>query len=990
MRAARGLGWAAVVGTLVACRPATIRAFDGPVKVEDLDLGYVPVGGTASGAIDVTSFSPGSVQVVSANLPDDPPPGLVVQLSPPLAVLPGGTVRVPVAFSPGAAGAIDVPVAIGLDPSDTEVAHVTATAVDATLGIDPAAIDFGAVSLHSRAVRSLDLANGSPAALAARLALAGGGDFGLATPEPIAIPPHGSATVTLSFTPSTLGAQQATLDVSACPGCAVTPVSVRGTGVAAVVTVTPARLDFGAVRVGQSKSLDVVVANAGNQPLALPAVTIGYGAEVFSVAPSGASQVSAAGSLTLSVTFAPGAAGAFSGALHLATSDPGSPSIDVPLSGSAGAPAIAVLPGALDFGSQPVGSSTVRQVLIENVGAEAAGVPPLQLTGLQLSGSGALFLEGPALPFTLAPGQSLIASVDYLPISGGAMQGTLTVASTDPATPTVTVPIGGGARVPPPCRWSADPSPLDFGLVAPGQSIELDVGLTDVGTDDCVVSGIQAAPGGPFSVPGSPIGPLTLHPGDVFDIGVRFSPTTPGESLGSVQFAVSDPQTPVGRISLIGSAAAGCLAITPPELDFGPTGVACPARSQPVSLTNACSAPVTVASGQIQGLAATDFAISSGALPTTLAPGATAALAVTYAPSPNEPDREPDVAALELDDGEGQPRTVALHGLALQQPTQEDDFTQQTAPKVDILFIMDNSGSFGPQLQAVQDNAGAFLDAAVASGIDFHVGVTTTGIEPATGSWTTCPGGANGGEAGRLFPVDDSSPRILTPQTPNLDSVFGNNVEVGTCHWDERPFDAAVLALTPPLSTSAKAPGTPWPADGNLGFLRQDALLNIIFIQDDDDESVVPNGYTVQSWVDHYVQILRGLKGPGNEWMITASAVTAVQGCNNPADLGVRYFQLVGEMGGSIYSVCTTDWGGTLGQLAAQAFSLRLRFPLSQKPQSPTQITVSVNGQLVPGVGPSGAANWSYDASTGEVVFSPGSAPPAGAQIAITYPTACP
>jgi hypothetical protein len=80
-----------------------------------------------------------------------------------------------------------------------------------------------------------------------------------------------------------------------------------------------------------------------------------------------------------------------------------------------------------------------------------------------------------------------------------------------------------------------------------------------------------------------------------------------------------------------------------------------------------------------------------------------------------------------------------------------------------------------------------------------------------------------------------------------------------------------------------------------------------------------------------------------------------------------------------------------MGQLGAQAFSPRLRFPLSGTPASPNQITVTVNGQTVPAVDPqSQAAEWTYNSTSNEIDFSPGYAPTAGAQVTVTYPIACP
>ncbi|MHB8417812.1 MAG: choice-of-anchor D domain-containing protein [Myxococcales bacterium] len=978
---------AALVGLLGSCRGARLQESAAPVQVTGDDLGVLPLGATAEGALHVSSLGTDLIEVSSLSAP--PETGLLLQAESPLEVPSGTTTAIPFAFKARQAGAVDIPVGVALDPGGPQLAHVTATVVEVDLGVSPKALDFGAVSLRTPATLPLSIANPSVLAVTASLSIAGAASFTVGG-APVTIPAGGSASVAVTFTPTALGPAAATVEIAACPGCATLAVPASGTGVGSVVSVSPAALAFGSVRVGQTAQQTVTVSNAGNRALALPSIGISAGSNVFSVSPAGSSTVAGSGSLALTVSFTPGAANDFQGTLHLTTADAASPAVDVPLTGSAGSAGIAVLPPSLDFGSVPVGATVGQQFLIENVGDAVAGVGPLTISGVDVSsGGGSCFsVTPPALPAKLSPGQSLPVSVSFAAGASGSFEGEVDVASDDPLTPLVRVPLAGLGRTTAPCAWAASPPQVDFGLLEPGQQATLGFALENVGTDECVLGNVQAT-GGPFTLTGGAIPQILLQPGDLFDVRVRYAPTADRVDTGAVQFTASGAGS--GQVALLGAAAQGCLQITPTDIDFGSASANCPPGVATVNLLDNCSEPVTVDQLSIGRGLSTAFAVQPVPLPETLAPGGSATLTVSYQPSASELDGTPDNAALLVDDGEGQPRTVGLSGVAFQNPSQTDAFTQNQAAKVDVLIVMDNSASFQTQQQGVEDNAQAFLGSALAAGVDFQLGVTTTGIEPATGSWMSCPGGANGGEAGRLFPVDGSAPRIMTPQTPYLFSVFANDINVGVCHWDERPFDAAVDALTPPLSTSAKDPGTPWPDDGNLGFLRPDALLQILFVQDDDDESVVPSGYTVQSWVDHYVQILRELKGPGNEWMVTASAVTAVPGCNNPQDLGVRYFQLVSAMGGQIWSVCTNDWGSTMGQLGALAFSQNLRFPLSQKPASPSQITVTVNGVGVPSQDPqSQTAEWSYDSATGELVFSPGYAPPAGAQISVTYPIACP
>jgi hypothetical protein len=167
------------------------------------------------------------------------------------------------------------------------------------------------------------------------------------------------------------------------------------------------------------------------------------------------------------------------------------------------------------------------------------------------------------------------------------------------------------------------------------------------------------------------------------------------------------------------------------------------------------------------------------------------------------------------------PVLVSLIGETRDTAPVADTFTQQAPNKVDILLVIDNSESMADKQQRIFNAVPAFVSTLTSNKIDFQVGVTTTGMTPSSNAG--CPGGAQGGEAGRLFPADNSSSRILTSSTSNLTSTLTNNVDVGTCQFGEEGFAPMELALSSPLITSAKDPGTPLPNDGNLGFLRNDA-----------------------------------------------------------------------------------------------------------------------------------------------------------------------
>jgi hypothetical protein len=252
--------------------------------------------------------------------------------------------------------------------------------------------------------------------------------------------------------------------------------------------------------------------------------------------------------------------------------------------------------------------------------------------------------------------------------------------------------------------------------------------------------------------------------------------------------------------------------------------------------------------------------------------------------------------------------------------------------------------------------------------VDLHVGVTTTGINATN---PACPGGAGGGEAGRLFPANGSGPRLFTNATPNLGQALQQAVQVGECGFEQQGLEAMRRALTSPLVDHADDPRTPLPSDGNLGFYRQTASLAVVVVSDDDDTS--PDA------VATYVRFLQQLKGAGNAvrsslYAIIPSGTT----CPSASGQGFRYAEAASRTGGAIESICAADFAPLLQDVVSKAFAPQTRFPLSGTPDA-SGVTVTVDG--VPATG------WVYDAASNTVVFA--SPPPPGSLIAVSYTRGC-
>ena len=160
--------------------------------------------------------------------------------------------------------------------------------------------------------------------------------------------------------------------------------------------------------------------------------------------------------------------------------------------------------------------------------------------------------------------------------------------------------------------------------------------------------------------------------------------------------------------------------------------------------------------------------------------------------------------------------------------------------KVDILFIIDNSGSMADEQINIATSVPGFVDGiqnTLADAESYHVGVITTDAYSGNAQGCTAIGSLVTQTSGT-----DSSNSVCTPfadgfrfmtQNDDLGTKFACTARPGTSgDGDERPMDAVRAALSPNMNGAGAC---------NAGFLRDDALLVLVFITDEeDDHETVP------------------------------------------------------------------------------------------------------------------------------------------------------
>ena len=943
------------------------------------DFGDVALGREERGEVVVRNDGVRTTTVDSipgaARTPDFEVDGL------PLALRAGEAVRLRVRFHPSTLGMRSSRFQLGTPVSSTtQDVDVRGHAVRGLAQLSVQSLDFGDVVLGKTVSLTFNLTNNDGHARTdIRIEPPAGADAGAfhsSREGAVSLGAEESVTVQIDFTPARLGAAQATMQITPCPTCSPLPFVLSGNGVISLLDVQPPRIDFGLVRLGSPKEAAFTARNTSKRPLVVTGVTIPAGDYSVQLAGSPAFPLTLAPGQTISGTarFAPTQLGPQERHASIVASD-GAPG-DLDLLGTGYGPVIDARPNPLDLEAASIGTTRPKKLFLTNVGLDPTGQDPLVVQRVTLKGDPAVWsFSTPPLPWTIGqPGKQGVLTVRFTPNQPRQENAFLVIESNDGLHPSFEVPMTALGRTLLPCQVTVYPSTtVDFGLAPIFHPTTQGFELINSGSEDCIFGEPEITSGGPeFHWPGlvAPNG-RTIPPGGRMSVRVEFTPQAAGDYRGQVEFYMSNPGLQAPVVNLRGTGDEGCFSVTPGAVDFGGTTPGCSLPEHFAYATNQCSAPVTVTAARITP---GNFSISTiPGLPFTVAPNSQVPIGMRYTAN----TLGDDVASLQVwISTKAAPFQVGLTAGAVPPNTVLDKWEQST-PKVDMLIVIDNSGSMDDEQKALAANLDHLWNRIALANADFHIAVTSTAMTPYTAGWTQCPGGANGGEAGRFFPVDNSRPRILTPTTPNVKQALFDNTKVGLCHWDERFFDPVLAALTPPLVSSTKAPGTPWPDDGNAGFLRDDARLALLAVSDADDDNDVVNPPPVSEMVGKLSQVKKGALD-----LISFAGIVGLRMCNNVEQVGTRYMEIARQMNGKLYDICDLNNFGTMLDDALGTLLLPLSsFPLSAHPRDAAAIAVTVNGAA--------RTDFRYDAGTNRIVFPQDALPPPGSHISATYDPNC-
>jgi len=471
-----------------------------------------------------------------------------------------------------------------------------------------------------------------------------------------------------------------------------------------------------------------------------------------------------------------------------------------------------------------------------------------------------------------------------------------------------------------------EPEFIDFGALTADQTVADSFTVTNVGDGDLEVEGIELLGSTSSFTILTPEEDLSfVLPGSASaEIEVAFTPLGADEQVAEASITSNDEDSHKVTVELFGEGLVADLQIDPNPYDFGDTYIGCP-HSGEIDLINVGYDALTIDS--VSMTASETFALLTELpLPMTLQPEEFATVSVEFLPLADI-DYTATLtvthdAPAGVDEGEA-------YGAGLYAGEFTDTWEIPYDPPVDLIFSVDQSGSMSDDAASLAAQFTSFISQLSDYTTDWHIIVANN------------DDGCNSGG-------------ILTYSTPGYEGTFQYEVQQGGGSYTEK-----LLTVTSNAVDKTDA------GECNSGFMRTDAMLHIIMVSDEPEQSA-------NSW-DTYVNQVIAKKGSSSNVKMSAIAGDWPGGCQTAA-AGVGYYEASQATNGEFLSICS-NWSSMVGTLADASIQMS-DYELSHTPDADT-IVVTVDGELR-------YDGWYYEASTNTVIFDQ-RIPEEGETVNITY-----
>jgi len=491
-----------------------------------------------------------------------------------------------------------------------------------------------------------------------------------------------------------------------------------------------------------------------------------------------------------------------------------------------------------------------------------------------------------------------------------------------------------------------DPTYHSYGALSAGsETQDVVINIENIGNGELNISNIYLNNGNSnFSLTTVPTGIVDSL--NSVELIVTYAPGTYETNHETVSIISNDEDEPIVNVLLDGSGDAPVITITPDYHDFGDVYLGCD-DTLSIEVGNIGNSNLIISDIEFFASLPVDFSMQDyeagwGALPITVPPGDTIDLNIDYLPL----DLHDDAGYLEI--ASNDPATPLAYadqdGLGDIEAWVNDSHIQDGTVDVDILFVIDNSGSMGSNQTNIKNNFDTFMNAFTAAGVSYQIALITTDSSSFVGD-------------------------VITNATADPVTAFNDQIDSigtrGSAH--EKGLWYAYESTT----TGDASPGSA------TGFQRSAARLVVVYVSDEPDFSDHAYGSGGSSTMapSDYSASLLSLKTSSSLVAAHAIAGDYPSGCsaNGGAQFGEGYYDVVNDLGGTFMSICASDWSGTMDTLARDSLA-QVAFALSDTPIEDT-IEVTVDGVV--------SSDWGYEASSNTVIFTV--SPPDGSSIEINY-----
>jgi len=494
------------------------------------------------------------------------------------------------------------------------------------------------------------------------------------------------------------------------------------------------------------------------------------------------------------------------------------------------------------------------------------------------------------------------------------------------------------------------PEIIDFGHITSGYETGVEqLTIVNAGDEVLLLDPLLLIAGTDrFSIDHDATEDWELQSGEGIQIDVYYEPETYEGNGGLINVVSNDDETPVIEVLILGRGDAPVMTVSPSEFDYGTISMGCD-NEERITIRNDGNLPLTVDNVIQMVTQPVDILMEFGSMPAppwALEPNQEVDFLVSYIPGDiglddsaitvtgNDP-KTPEVEVIQFGEGVFEQWVIQTH-------------VQEEIPILDIIFVIDNSGSMSIFQQELASQMISFMNVFLGTGADFHLGFITTDRGYLQCSGAVCWIDGNFGS-----PVDWAQGII-------------SQISVGGSAY-EKGIEMAHRALMNTDYDTGAAPGT--------SFWRNDATLVVIYVSDEPD-------FSLGTWTS-YTSFFDTLKPDIDRMRHFGVIGDHPSGCiyNNgfyqrSVGFGSGYYDMTQRYNGEWYSICATDWGSQMQDLA-DTVSTRRTFTLDEPDPIEESITVSVNGQA--------ATGWEYDPITNAVIFADDSIPEPNQTITIEY-----